>query len=1119
MLTKLSTFRGVTPEGDPLNKVFHPGDSIKVAGTMMPEIQEWLRTYKSDKENIAVLVNALGASEYYGINSNADWYSWAALAHDCSKHAGIPHPYDEFARKRAPEYGYKTFLNGHSFVHHANKNPERAIGKVVVAVLNIKMRRVELVVLINRAAAHKYGASHIVDRIDAGEYPDVSMGTRVAYDVCLLCGHKSKTRADYCSCMKIMQPTSILGDGRVVGVDNPHPRFFDISFVFIGADKTAKVMCKLGSGLWVPTSVIEAEILYGMSSDEEGLIKSASEDCGHKCGRCDNNSICDKFQMVKEASWKSHAGRAALGAGLGAAGGVAASDNPVTGALVGSGLGAVGGVAAPYLLEKGLARSANRKISRGRRNLQKVEDEIERHFAGTAAVRKIKDTVKANQEYDKRREIYSRMGKRLSEARDKVDYYAGHRAGLLSQRFSTPSAAAGGAVLGSAGGWLSRGKPEDSTKTASGDMLEYKMNEHNIKVGPPPKPNRKEFPFTGTVNYKGIKIHVENLRGSTREGTDLGGKKWSTKMLHHYGEIVGTRGVDKDKLDVYVGPEPNVKEVHIVHQNRPGNHPKAGTYDEDKVMLGFSSPEEAKEAYLAHYDRKDFFRSMTIMPFDQFKKSIYRDVKGEKVASDLESLFKVANGDEGRAPTAAEEKDIRDFISKTPQLSDKKFHAFLEGKGINPHKGEEVVYKVLRGETKKLEGGLADGEKPSKYNQGQLRKGIDVEFEHTNDRNVAREISMDHLEEIPDYYTRLHKMEQEAEKTSAVIPELEKIAIDMKLEDFFNSAKVAGRRERTWRNKVTGEETTHFGSGLGTHYETMQKTASIEKGASLAALKMAALKLADQSKNADIDKRINPEGTIGLVSQILADGEKKLPNEVMDEFGRGDLESGLTTPSMMGMVLRPGEFQRMLLTRVNRSDLADKFDKGNVRFAPVDGEIPPCESLGRHHFNHSLMKLLMPLIRDRSYLGPAVQRRIIRIRIVPKPQPEVLESSPLLDKISGAYNWYRREMMKVAADSEDLLSSTPELRAAVLGIEDEDLMKTAISGQTALVLGSVPVSLMYSSSIRKREQFGERLGVVEKLIADHPWVTSLGVAAGLRELMKNPSILEAAKKKGRELLD
>lgn len=48
--------------------------------------------------------------------------------------------------------------------------------------------------------------------------------------------------------------------------------------------------------------------------------------------------------------------------------------------------------------------------------------------------------------------------------------------------------------------------------------------------------------------------------------------------------------------------------------------------------------------------------------------------------------------------------------------------------------------------------------------EGQIEMGKKVEMEHVSDIKLAKEIAMDHLEEIPDYYTRLNKMEKEAKK-------------------------------------------------------------------------------------------------------------------------------------------------------------------------------------------------------------------------------------------------------------------------------------------------------------------------------------------------------------------
>lgn len=157
-----------------------------------------------------------------------------------------------------------------------------------------------------------------------------------------------------------------------------------------------------------------------------------------------------------------------------------------------------------------------------------------------------------------------------------------------------------------------------------------------LPISPPPFPNREEYPFTATVRYKGLIIDIENLEGSVREGVGPKGKKWKTEFNHgaHYGEIRGSKGSDGDKLDVYIKADPvDTNKAYIIHQNFPGDHPtKAGSWDEDKVVLGVGSTKEAIDLYLAHYNRKDFFRSITVMPLSTFKKVIFDEVKGEKVA-------------------------------------------------------------------------------------------------------------------------------------------------------------------------------------------------------------------------------------------------------------------------------------------------------------------------------------------------------------------------------------------------------------------------------------------------------------------------------------------------------
>jgi hypothetical protein len=47
----------------------------------------------------------------------------------------------------------------------------------------------------------------------------------------------------------------------------------------------------------------------------------------------------------------------------------------------------------------------------------------------------------------------------------------------------------------------------------------------------------------------------------------------------------------------------------------------------------------------------------------------------------------------------------------------------------------------------------------------ELKMGVKEEMEHTDSRKVALRIALDHLWQIPDYYTRLTKMERDAKRS------------------------------------------------------------------------------------------------------------------------------------------------------------------------------------------------------------------------------------------------------------------------------------------------------------------------------------------------------------------
>ena len=180
------------------------------------------------------------------------------------------------------------------------------------------MKRVELVVRVDRNKCEQFGGMSVWDKLKSGDYPDVSMGSKVPWDRCSICTdlplyqealdtfepsrhkhpgiavldfHKalkekngigirgiSVTRADYCEHM-LHSANKILPDGRKVFVYNDFPRFFDISFVFIGADRTAKVMVfivRAGQQFTVPSSVAAAKMGLDDHNVPDPGVKTAS---------------------------------------------------------------------------------------------------------------------------------------------------------------------------------------------------------------------------------------------------------------------------------------------------------------------------------------------------------------------------------------------------------------------------------------------------------------------------------------------------------------------------------------------------------------------------------------------------------------------------------------------------------------------------------------------------------------------------------------------------------------------------------------------------------------------------------------------------------------------------
>jgi len=68
--------------------------------------------------------------------------------------------------------------------------------------------------------------------------------------------------------------------------------------------------------------------------------------------------------------------------------------------------------------------------------------------------------------------------------------------------------------------------------------------------------------------------------------------------------------------------------------------------------------------------------------------------------------------------------------------------------------------KKMAKEKDKIPGGFADGQPDSKFNEEQMKAGLKIEMEHTDDKTLAKEIVKDHLMEDPKYYDHLDELEK-----------------------------------------------------------------------------------------------------------------------------------------------------------------------------------------------------------------------------------------------------------------------------------------------------------------------------------------------------------------------
>lgn len=149
----------------------------------------------------------------------------------------------------------------------------------------------------------------------------------------------------------------------------------------------------------------------------------------------------------------------------------------------------------------------------------------------------------------------------------------------------------------------------------------------------------------GHVKIDGYDVTIENPKGSERSGTDASGKQWRQTIHNTYGYIRGTEGVDGDHIDVFLSDAPESGNVYVIDQRKAD-----GSFDEHKVMYGFNSAEEARDAYLSNYEEGwQGLGIITEVSKDEFKKWIDSSHRKTKPFAEYKSVKPIGAQNEGTA--------------------------------------------------------------------------------------------------------------------------------------------------------------------------------------------------------------------------------------------------------------------------------------------------------------------------------------------------------------------------------------------------------------------------------------------------------------------------------------
>ena len=253
-------------------------------------------------------------------------------------------------------------------------------------------------------------------------------------------------------------------------------------------------------------------------------------------------------------------------------------------------------------------------------------------------------------------------------------------------------------------------------RVAEEHQAQRTRKEEEAKVDTNPTDAQKEAGNykKGHIKVDGLNITIEQPKGSIRRGTDANGKQWESEMHNTYGYIRGTESVDGDHIDIFLSDNPTEGNVFVVDQVN-----KDGSFDEHKVMYGFSDMESAKRAYLSNYEEGwQGLGSITEVKKEDFKKWIDSSKRKTKPFAEYTSV-KTQDDTQTKKPT---EENAAPAKTQTEEN--------------NAHNSEDIMHEQ---KNVQLQQAINAYENATKFYYQQLKEGkLDKVFESKQWKDVLR---------------------------------------------------------------------------------------------------------------------------------------------------------------------------------------------------------------------------------------------------------------------------------------------------------------------------------------------------------------------------------------------